>query len=674
MSRYSSSGLTSYSSYRSPYLDSSSSSSSTSYSGLNYSLPTYESKFESLISRLDGQSRSRAGTSTKYDYLSTYSSKYDYPSASSTNYSSGSSKYAGSTSTSSYGSSSTYASAVDADDLTRSYFEKYYNKAKADAVSPADENRGSRAYSVYLDDSTSGYSSKAPSSARALRSNSVMCDVTDSSSSRGSRYSRLLSQDTEVDSAPSLSSRRHSLAIKSTLDRDDDPTYVSSTYSRYLDRDKKEEEKSEGDSSYPRTSNYSRYLTRDKEETPLSSGINRRYSLYGDDSSTLTRRDTRAYGGRTETKDKDDRTFSSQNGYDKERTESGSSGSAGTSSATTTATAGIGGLKNLGNTCFMNSVIQCLSNTRLLVDYLLSDEYSTDINTTNSSMKGSLVKAFAALIKGLWKPAARIIDPSSLKGAVQRFAPRFSGYNQEDSQEFLRYLLEGLHEDVNRVSVKPQPINTEIDSDLSVEEQGMEAWKRYLRRDDSKLVDIFVGQLKSTLRCSTCDYESVTFEPFWDLSLPIPSRSGEVSLNECLEAFTKEEVLDGDEMPTCGRCKTRRRCVKFYSLYKLPRVLVVHLKRFSPTERFRSKLSSTVTFPLTAFDVSRFSDSPGRCTYSCYAVSNHSGTLYSGHYTAYAKNPKTCEWHYFNDSRVSKSSSSNVISNEAYLLFFELLS
>jgi len=363
-----------------------------------------------------------------------------------------------------------------------------------------------------------------------------------------------------------------------------------------------------------------------------------------------------------------------QNGYDKERTESGSGGSAGTSSATTTPTAGIGGLKNLGNTCFMNSVIQCLSNTRLLVDYLLSDEYSTDINTTNSSMKGSLVKAFAALIKGLWKPAARIIDPSSLKGAVQRFAPRFSGYNQEDSQEFLRYLLEGLHEDVNRVSVKPQPINTEIDSDLSVEEQGMEAWKRYLRRDDSKLVDIFVGQLKSTLRCSTCDYESVTFEPFWDLSLPIPSRSGEVSLNECLEAFTKEEVLDGDEMPTCGRCKTRRRCVKFYSLYKLPRVLVVHLKRFSPTERFRSKLSSTVTFPLTAFDVSRFSDSPGRCTYSCYAVSNHSGTLYSGHYTAYAKNPKTCEWHYFNDSRVSKSSSSNVISNEAYLLFFELLS
>ena len=77
----------------------------------------------------------------------------------------------------------------------------------------------------------------------------------------------------------------------------------------------------------------------------------------------------------------------------------------------------------------------------------------------------------------------------------------------------------------------------------------MEAWKRYIRRDDSHLVDLFVGQLKSTLRCAECNHESVTFEPFWDLSLGIPARSGEVSLTECLDSFTKEETLDGDEMP-----------------------------------------------------------------------------------------------------------------------------
>ena len=205
---------------------------------------------------------------------------------------------------------------------------------------------------------------------------------------------------------------------------------------------------------------------------------------------------------------------------------------------------------------------------------------------------------------------------------MHRFAPRFSGYNQEDSQEFLRYLLEGLHEDVNRVRIlstfflalsflkfqvltKPTPINSEIDSSLSVCEQAMEAWKRYIRRDDSQLVDLFVGQLKSTLRCSECSHESVTFEPFWDLSLGIPARTGEVSLLDCLDSFTKEEVLDGDEMPTCERCKARRKCTKRYSLYRLPKILVVHLKRFSQSDRFKQKLSSTVTFPLNGLNLSK---------------------------------------------------------------------
>jgi len=334
---------------------------------------------------------------------------------------------------------------------------------------------------------------------------------------------------------------------------------------------------------------------------------------------------------------------------------------------------GCSGLRNIGNTCFMNSVIQCLSNTKQLTNYLLKDDHVREINTSNSSMKGSLIKAFATVIKSLWKGGGRVVDPSSLKGAVNRFAPRFSGYNQEDSQEFLRYLLEGLHEDVNRVLTKPQPINSEIDSSLSVCEQAMEAWKRYLRRDDSHLVDLFVGQLKSTLRCSDCGYESVTFEPFWDLSLGIPSKSGEVSLLDCFDSFTREEVLDGDEMPTCEQCKARKKCSKRYSLYRLPKILVIHLKRFSPTERFRQKLGTTVTFPLTGLSLSRYADSvSASCTYNCYAVSNHSGTLYSGHYTAYAKHPQSGQWYSFNDSRVSKCSSSSVMSNENYLLFFEL--
>eukprot|EP00092_Neocalanus_flemingeri_P076529 GFUD01094943.1.p1 GENE.GFUD01094943.1~~GFUD01094943.1.p1 ORF type:complete len:654 (+),score=77.64 GFUD01094943.1:881-2842(+) len=652
MSRYSSYTGSSVgsTSYRSPYLD-------TSYSSSNYSYPSYESKFESIISRNpEGTARSRAGTSTKYDYLSSYAST-------------GASKYER---TPSY-SKSSYASVIDTDDLTKSYFEKYYNKGTTNGVcntnglsaahsvleANTSSTRSNRAYSVYLDEdrqSTNTRPSAVPEP-RTLRSSSVAVEpVTPRPDALRSRFSRTLSIYDDPDTRSAISQ-----ISNGKEEEPSEPYKYTSGYVRFSQR-KKEKDKEDSPpastTSYRRARDTSPAYKPDRQKSPPSSTTQRTYggrSSY----STLTNGDDDSnsrFGSNSR--------YASYNGHEKEESPQADS--------STSNVGGASGLRNIGNTCFMNSVIQCLSNTKLLTNYLLNDEYVRDINTSNSSMKGSLIKAFSTVIKSLWKSNGKVVDPSSLKGAVQRFAPRFSGYNQEDSQEFLRYLLEGLHEDVNRVLTKPQPINTEIDSSLSVCEQAMEAWKRYIRRDDSHLVDLFVGQLKSTLRCSHCNHESVTFEAFWDLSLGIPSKSGDVSLLDCLDSFTKEETLDGDEMPTCEQCKTRRKSTKRYSLYRLPKILVVHLKRFSPSERSRQKMSTTVTFPLTGLNLSRYTDSVSNSSYNCYAISNHSGTLYSGHYTAYAKHSQSGQWHSYNDSRVSKCSSSNVISNEAYLLFFEL--
>lgn len=113
--------------------------------------------------------------------------------------------------------------------------------------------------------------------------------------------------------------------------------------------------------------------------------------------------------------------------------------------------------------CFMNSVIQCLSNTRPLLEYLLNEQYLADINTTTSSMKGALIKAFSQVIHELWEVGGdHVVNTTALKSQIQRFAPRFMGYSQQDAQEFLRYLLEGLHEDVNRVTTKLPPIHGDI--------------------------------------------------------------------------------------------------------------------------------------------------------------------------------------------------------------------
>ncbi|ESO99084.1 hypothetical protein LOTGIDRAFT_226424 [Lottia gigantea] len=332
------------------------------------------------------------------------------------------------------------------------------------------------------------------------------------------------------------------------------------------------------------------------------------------------------------------------------------------------------GLKNLGNTCFMNCVLQCLSNTKLLVEYCTTDSYHLDLNKTNSSMKGALMNAYASLMNSLWKNSDTFVSPNQFKTQVQKFAPRFMGYSQQDSQEFLRYLLEGLHEDVNRVTKKPKPM---ILDDVKLEtksdnEKAHEYWTAYLNIDNSKIVDIFVGQLKSELKFS-CGHRSVTFDPFWDLSLPIPKYTTEVSVSDCLKSFMKEEELADEERPTCSKCKERRKCSKSFSIQKFPKILVLHLKRFSQ-ERYGRKLSTSVDFPVTDLDLSPYAAEPGgnKAKYNLYAVSNHSGGVHSGHYTAICKHPYSSDWNSFNDTRVSPARSNQAVSSEAYLLFYEL--
>jgi len=220
--------------------------------------------------------------------------------------------------------------------------------------------------------------------------------------------------------------------------------------------------------------------------------------------------------------------------------------------------------------------------------------------------------------------------------------------------------------------VKPTPITTDIEESWSDSDKAVESWRRYMRYESSKIVDMFVGQFKSTLKCTVCGHCSVTFDPFWDLSLPIPSRSSTVRLSQCFELLTKEEVLDGDEKPTCANCKCRRKCTKSLAIQKFPKILVVHLKRFSLAERYRGKLSTLVDFPLNGLDLTQFAAVRGNVgAYNLYGVANHSGSTYSGHYIAYCKHPYSNEWHCYNDSRVSPMSPHSVVSSEGYVLFYE---
>lgn len=592
---------------------------------------------------------------------------------------------------------------------------------------------------------------------------------------------------------------------------------------------------------------------------------------------------------------------------------------------------GLAGLQNLGNTCFMNSSIQCLVHTPQLVEYFLQD-YSEEINMDNPlGMHGELALAFGDLLRKLWSSGRTAIAPRSFKSKLARFAPQFSGYNQHDSQELLAFLLDGLHEDLNRVKQKPY-IEMKDSDGRPDEEVASECWKNHMARNDSLIVDVCQGQYKSTLVCPVCGKISITFDPFMYLSLPLPStvtrtmtvtvfycdgsglpmpytvsvlkhgccrdlcqvlgtacclksdemlllaevyehkiyrylenpleplssikddehivayrvKSGArkkkleimhrsldnmkggdkklfgtplvtylvedpqfganieasvhkllaplrraysstkshdgkengfissgseeqsnisntqgesqsltfgnkeqdgtscgessfqlaltnenclscepiekssfikssqlirvfldwtekehevydasylrdlpevhktvftvkktkqeaISLFSCLEAFLTEEPLGPDDMWYCPRCKEHRQATKKLDLWKLPEILVFHLKRFSYSRYLKNKLDTFVNFPIHNLDLTKYVKSKDgqSYVYDLYAVSNHYGGLGGGHYTAYCKLIDDNKWCHFDDSHVTPVTEAEIKSSAAYVLFYQ---
>eukprot|EP00850_Spirogloea_muscicola_P003312 SM000013S26481 [mRNA] locus=s13:674209:679222:+ [translate_table: standard] len=564
---------------------------------------------------------------------------------------------------------------------------------------------------------------------------------------------------------------------------------------------------------------------------------------------------------------------------------------------------GIVGLQNLGNTCFMNSALQCLVHTPQLVDFFLGD-YSKQINKANPlGMEGELALAFGELLRKLWSPGKAPIAPRAFKTKLARFAPQFSGYNQHDSQELLAFLLDGLHEDLNRVHKKPYIEAKDADGRPD-QEVADEYWAHHRARNDSIIVDtcqvfnnrifrIFEDmneQLSSTrdddrlaayrlpkdvtsyivvihrqaheqslsnlqhwkqfgtplllpypaegLRVGSDLYalirralrqlinrkrpsaddsgqprranagdlisnagrghtadsqEGLTSEgraameedeaeggpaseevsrlagesaemdtqppegaarvgedhvsaadEHWErhaFSLWVTNEKGETSelsitpeapvplmlrssgdltsksryvaadwsrwalkqdidaavydippevlhsgapallkkprqeainLYTCLEAFLREEPLGPDDMWYCPGCKEHRQASKKLDLWRLPEILVVHLKRFSYSRYLKNKLDTFINFPIHRLDLSPYVALANgeQLVYSLYAVSNHYGGMGGGHYTAYAKLPSENKWYNFDDSSVSPVSENDTRTSAAYVLFY----
>lgn len=330
------------------------------------------------------------------------------------------------------------------------------------------------------------------------------------------------------------------------------------------------------------------------------------------------------------------------------------------------------GLYNLGNTCYMNSVLQCMFSTSLLVEYFLKNEYKHDMNRENFlGSGGEITDGFAVLIKAVWNGNFKNVTPRDFRNTIGRFNTRFSSYSQQDSQELLLFLMDGLHEDLNLI--KKREYKEEEDNDKMADGDASKmAWDFHKRLNKSIIVELFQGQFKAATQCLHCRKTSRKFDVFMYLSLPLPSR-GSCSISECLDKFSEVEKLSGDNKWFCPNCKQDRDAVRKMAIWRLPPVLLIHLKRFSFSGRWGDKLQTNVSFPTKNLDINKYVLGPrSKNSFNLYAVSHHHGaTMDSGHYVASCKNPTDGNWYKYDDHEVSKTSVPS--GSSAYILCYTSL-
>ncbi|KEG10535.1 ubiquitin hydrolase [Trypanosoma grayi] len=324
------------------------------------------------------------------------------------------------------------------------------------------------------------------------------------------------------------------------------------------------------------------------------------------------------------------------------------------------------GIVNLGNTCYLNSVTQMLYATPLR-KYFLCDDYTKDI-VQSSKGRGRLVNSFSYILRELTRTdLANPVSPSFFKAAAGELCEAFAGRSQQDANEFLRVVLDGIHNNLNdkgNFNEIAQEIDTTKGSDHVIAEQY---WSEYKKRNNSVIVDMCVFQERSSIVCPLCKQISRSFAPLLGIEVPVPSIEGKITIEDCLNAYCKEEVLDLDSLYSCPSCSRKVNASKQLLVYSLPNILLLTIKRFRFHGDFSNKIADSIIFQ-KQLDMSPFMCSTEKnSVYNLVGVVNHQGNIHGGHYTADCIGTDGV-WFSFSDERVSEAETPNY--QLAYILCY----
>jgi ubiquitin C-terminal hydrolase len=340
---------------------------------------------------------------------------------------------------------------------------------------------------------------------------------------------------------------------------------------------------------------------------------------------------------------------------------------------------GIVGLKNRGNTCYLNTSIQCLSNISDMTEYFNSGSYLSDLNNRFKDTQYKkineivLAKEYGKLIKAIWSTNNSEIEPKTLHELIQKYDSRFGGYDQQDSQESLALILDYLHEGLKYDVEINYTGNIENDID-NIMIESIKNWKKELSDKYSIIVELFFGQFITKVISleneNKGEMVSKKFEVFNMINIPIFGKT----LYDSLAKYFEKEILESKYFNESNN--THINAYRQIKLMKVPKYLIIVLKRYkNNTNGNLIKSNSIITFPIVNLDLTSYSEGYDQyeCQLNLVSVGCHRGGLNGGHYFSICKHING-KWYKYDDETVSIfniDTEKNTLFRDGYILIYQ---
>lgn len=336
------------------------------------------------------------------------------------------------------------------------------------------------------------------------------------------------------------------------------------------------------------------------------------------------------------------------------------------------------GLANLGNTCFLNVILQALRITPPMVQLSLED-LETPIKLREESKKRELVVAFKTLMQDFWKahiPEGR--QPTMIpRGFIHAFHNVLRENDddwhrpgdQSDAAEVLQYILESMHDGMYK-KVRMEVIGDIKTSEDSQQIKAIQSWVDFHSKEYSPIIHNFYGQSQITVECSNCTNKSQRYEPWLVIKAPIPGSTKEgaptPSMKDCIAAAFDVETIDDY---ACDNCKGKHKATITTRMSRIPSVLFVSLKRFTNAgHKVRGRIGwdlDSVNFSdHCAFHRDPFTNTTNHPEYETFAVIEHLGGMRGGHYRMYSRQG---DWYMYDDNSVNRVPPESVITDDSYI-------